>query len=176
MTTIVAVETPDGVLFAADTQATSGHRAELGHRKVFANGTVVLGCAGAVRAADVLKFAELPSCPKDLKGAKLERWVVTELVPAVQKALSEAGALENDNGELHSNGAALVAVNGRLFEVGSDFSAIPSKQAVLGSGSSYALGALRAGATPKEAVQIASHYDVYTGAKVVEYREERLLA
>lgn len=176
MTTIVAVEVQGDVLFAADTQSTAGSRATSGRTKVFANGSVVFGVAGAVRVADVLRFADLPSCPAGLKGVSLEGWAVTELVPALQKALSESGALENSDGEVHADFGALAAVNGRLFRVGSDFSLIGGvKSTSIGSGSSYALGALRAGASPKEAVRIAAEFDVYTGAKVVEYSAERLM-
>lgn len=41
--------------------------------------------------------------------------------------------------------------------------------AAMGSGSEYALGALLAGATPKEAVHIASKLDVYTGGRIKLY-------
>jgi len=38
----------------------------------------------------------------------------------------------------------------------------------LGSGSSYARVAMRLGRTPKEAVEIASEFDIYTGGNIVE--------
>jgi hypothetical protein len=41
--------------------------------------------------------------------------------------------------------------------------------AAMGSGADYALGALYAGATLKEAVRIASKLDVYTGGKITLY-------
>jgi len=176
LTTIIAKEYFGDVAFASDTQSTAGARATAGRTKVFANGSVVFGVAGACRVSDILRFAELPQIPVGLKGVRLERWLITELVPAVQKELTNSGALENDNGEVSSNYEALLAVNGRLFTLGSDFALIGNARfAAIGSGSSYALGALRAGATPKDAVRIAAEFDVYTGAKVIEYSAERLM-
>lgn len=39
----------------------------------------------------------------------------------------------------------------------------------IGSGADFAMGAMCLGASPREAVKVASKYDVYTGGKIREY-------
>lgn len=170
MTTIVAVQRKGDVEFAADSQMTYGNlKSPDSFRKVFANGPVVFGFAGSVRAANVLRFMDVPALPKKrLNRNDLERWVVTDLVPAMQDALETGNAMEIHNNEVDSYSRVLVSVQGSVYEIGSNFSVTRESSGVysVGSGSDFALGAMAAGASPAEAVKIASKLDSYTGGRI----------
>lgn len=58
--------------------------------------------------------------------------------------------------------------DGRLMWWGSEMIAVPIEDDhyAIGSGAAYALGAMAAGATVKEAIQIAAMYDANTGTEV----------
>ena len=88
----------------------------------------------------------------------------------MQHALKDGMAAEFKDGEAHNYSSLLVAVNGRLFEISSDFAFTTNDSRVysVGSGSSYALGALGAGADPESAVKIAAYFDSFTGGDIHE--------
>lgn len=177
MTTIVAAEVKNkkkrSVVFASDSQVSFGSRKErLPDGKIVRNGGIVFGFAGTVRVLNVLKHADLPKPPKSEKREDIEKWAVKKLIPAMRHALKHEDAVELDKGELNTGSALLVAVNGRLFEISSDmaFTTNDARVYSVGSGSSYALGALGAGAEPSEAVRVAAYFDAFTGGDVHEVR------
>lgn len=177
MTTVVAAEIKSKkgkkkVIFASDSQVSFGYRKESmpGNGKVVKNGGITFGFAGSVRVLNILKHTKLPVAPKSTKRLDIERWAVQKLIPAMRKALRDEEAAEFYNGETNTGSALLVAVNGRLFEVGSNFAYTTNDNRVyaVGSGSSYALGALGAGADPRSAVGVAAYFDSFTGGEIHE--------
>ena len=175
MTTVVAAEIKgkkrNKVVFASDSQVSFGHRKEsLPDGKIIKNGDITFGFAGSVRVLNILKHAKLPPVPKSKRRIDIERWAIQKLIPAMRKALRNEEAIEFDRGEANTSSALLIAVNGRLFEVGGDFSYTTNDNRVyaVGSGSSYALGALGAGAEPAHSVAVAAYFDAFTGGEVHE--------
>lgn len=176
MTTIVARRfikkgETRGVVLAADTQVTDGYTKLPGIEKIFSvSEDLVLGSAGRVRVLNVLRHGL--NVPKwDAQAVDdPERWVVTKLVPAMQKALSKATALGEESGWNDTEGRILVVVPGMMAVIGSDFSVDQTHDEfiTLGTGSDVALGAFAMGATPVEAVAVAGQYDVYTGTEILE--------
>lgn len=165
MTTVVAKRTKTGVKFAADEQSTWGHRAVPGAQKIFTNGVVTFGVAGAMRDRDILEFVlKVPSQTKADKENP-RKWVVSKLIPAIQKALEEGGNLSEFEGQKSSDNHILFSVSGLAGYIDTSFSLCGTEEPfwAIGSGSEYALGALAVGADPKMAVQVASFFDVYTG-------------
>lgn len=175
MTTIVAAEIKTKkkrkVVFASDSQVSYGARKEsLPDGKIIRNGPIVFGFAGSVRVLNVLKHADLPKPPKSSKREDVERWAITKLIPAMRHALKHEDAAEIVNSEINMGSSLLVSVNNRLFEISSNFAFTVNDARVysVGSGSSYALGALGAGADPESAIRVASFFDVWTGGEVFE--------
>lgn len=175
MTTVVAAEIKgkkrNKVVFASDSQVSFGGRKEsLPDGKIIRNGDVTFGFAGSVRVLNILKHAKLPRPPKGRKRIDVERWAIQKLIPAMRKALRDEEAIEFNNGESNTASALLVSVHNRLFEVSSDFAYTTNDNRVyaVGSGSSYALGALGAGADPSGAVTVAAYFDAFTGGEVHE--------
>lgn len=175
MTTIVAAEIKEkkkrSVVFASDSQVSYGARKErLPDGKIIRNGDIVFGFAGSVRVLNVLKHADLPKPPKSNKRADVERWAIKKLIPAMRHALRHEEAVEFQNGEVDIASNLLVSVNKRLFEISSNFAFTTNDARVysVGSGSSYALGALAAGAEPEAAIRVAAYFDAFTGGEVFE--------
>lgn len=96
------------------------------------------------------------------------KWIVKILVPAIIKEMKSVDAGFMENGQISSESTVLIAVDGEVGELGGDFSFVQDETGVygVGSGSAYALGALGAGASPKQAVQIAGFFDLYTNQDV----------
>lgn len=120
MTTIIAIEHDNGVTFGWDSRTTEGyHHYESGAQKVFVNKGMVFGAAGAARDANIIRYADLPH--PDEAGWDIDRWVQTKLLPAIREALAEAQALTIRNSEAESDAYLLVAVHGRVYEIGYTF-------------------------------------------------------
>ncbi len=69
----------------------------------------------------------------------------------------------------------LIAVNGVIYEIDDTFSVFLRDDGVygIGSGSSYAIGAVQQGATWRKALQIAAKNDVYTAPPFLMHRQEK---
>ena len=148
MTCIVGVVAPDGVWMGGDSAAISGwDLTRAADPKVFTNGDYLIGYTTSFRMGQLLRFADLPK-PLDRAGDELLGFLVTEFVNAVRTVLKDGGFAKKDS-EVESGGTFLVAVNGRLFEVYSDYQVHESRDdyAAVGSGAQVASGSLHA--TPR---------------------------
>lgn len=177
MTTIAARQTGDGIQFAWDQQTTLGGRKEhTTHPKVFANGKIVFAVAGHVRYSNILAAMSMPKRQRKHQPDTF-KWVSVVLTNAIRQATKDADFASFEDQRISNDSVALVAVDNQLFEIGSDYSVTQTENGLysIGSGSSYALGALMAGASPGEAVEIARHYDIYTGGNVSLARCEEIL-
>lgn len=171
MTTIVAVENENGVTFASDSRVGGRAINDGWVAKVFKNGDLTIGVAGYLRVSQLLKYADLPPVPKGGDPDKLDRWVTRELAPLWNAANQDFADSVNENRAV-GNSEALVSVRGRIYELGAGGSWTRSDSGIyaIGSGMTYALGALEAGASPKKAIRIASKYDGGTNDDVLEIK------
>jgi ATP-dependent protease HslVU (ClpYQ) peptidase subunit len=69
----------------------------------------------------------------------------------------------------------LLAVNGQLFDIDQDLAVSKSADGIyaVGSGADFAIGALHAGATPLQAMEIASKVSAYTAPPFIERKQKR---
>lgn len=177
MTTIIAIEHENGVTFGFDSKVSYGsEHADLEGSKVFANGEVVFGICGAVLDANIFRYAELPKL--DAHEWDIDRWVTTQLLPALHSALRDRGALEVSNGKLSTGGGILLAIRGRVYQAAYDgsWTRHTNKLYSIGSGSSYALGALAVGASVREALRAAEVYDKGTGHRLQVLLDSQIIA
>lgn len=169
MTTVVFRELRDRVEIAFDSQVSAGYRKnELeGQGKVFKVGPVTIGGAGAVGYINQLADMHIPPI-QSMSDTETDRWVQQVLIPKIKMAATMYSPYTRSEGQVA--GIALIAVNGRVYEIGGDFSKIrvSGGNYAIGSGSSYALGALSSGKTAKEAVGIAAQHDMATGYTIRE--------
>ena len=149
MTAIVGVRHRNGVILAADSDATAyngAQRERLDSKIVQFSDTVAMASCGSPRVAQALEFG-LEHFDGPYIGQDEFRWAVKELVPAMQRILDEAGTLaifEEDSIAEMPDSALLFAVRHRLFSILPDFQvaedAVP--WAAEGSGGEVASGVL----------------------------------
>lgn len=87
----------------------------------------------------------------------LRFWELIEGKSAKESGLNDDSELEAI--ELHPEGIFLYAASGKRYRIKDEFFAI-------GSGAPYAIGAMAMGASPKEAVALASRFDPATGGEI----------
>lgn len=141
---------------------------ELEQSKIFEKSGMVIGVAGAVTVLNHLRHGYLPEPPDDLDGEQADAWVTRVLTPAIRAVVEETGIQQDQQG-LYGFGL-LVIVAGRCYEISSDFGWARTRNGIytIGTGDNIALGALAAGASPREAVRIAAQYDPYTGHSITK--------
>lgn len=172
MTTIIAkVNEKSGTIdMAWDSQATAGPRTYHTDKVVTVNGQFRIGVAGHARYGDILQYAGgVPHIhDSDLEDESFDArgWLITQAVPAWIRALKEAEK-EHLEREDWANGVALIILAGRIFELGRDFSVTEDLEyGGIGSGSSYAIGAMAAGKSVEAAIKIAAEHDPGTGGRL----------
>lgn len=69
----------------------------------------------------------------------------------------------------------LIAIGGEIFDISDDFAVCIDIDGIygIGSGSSIAIGALKAGASIKKALEIAADKDPYTGGPFYFYEQDK---
>lgn len=137
------------------------------------NDQFAVGIAGHLRYANLLHRASVNKVhPYDLAQPEFDGygWILDEVVPAWMKAIrKEAESRPEDDERALPWGFALVALAGHIYEVGTDFSVSPSGGfAAIGSGGGYAVTAMHLGKTAKQAVEVATELDIYSGGIVKE--------
>jgi ATP-dependent protease HslVU (ClpYQ) peptidase subunit len=111
--------------------------------KVFTRGEVVLGCAGHLRGAEIVRHAFDPPpipCPD------LDRYMHTSFAGTLRRLFREHGFLSYNQGQERTETTLLVGVRGRLYGVSSNFNVYGDTHPwlALGDGAPQALGALYA--------------------------------
>lgn len=141
MTCIVGVRFRKGVILGADSASSDGHRIYPSRTpKIARRGDLLIAYTSSWRWGDILSHA-LP--PQKAPWRGLDRWLRIELVDAIRTASKSSGYMVvNNNSE--TAGAALLAVRGRLYTLGSDLHVGESLRPYItdGSGCDFAAGSL----------------------------------
>lgn len=125
--------------------------------KVFKLGDMLIGSTTTFRFGQVLQYNfKIPERQKHIDDMQ---YMVSSVVPELRKALKEAGVSEVNN-NVETGGVCLIACNGELYQVQSDFSVLRCSRGfdAIGSGKAFAEGALFAvdgRVSAKEAVKVA---------------------
>jgi ATP-dependent protease HslVU (ClpYQ) peptidase subunit len=174
MTTIIAIETPYGVEIGCDSQATGGDKIQMEQPKVFRNNGAIYGVAGVALLANEMRYADLPEPPK--QPANTDKWMTKELVPALRVILEATALKRDDNDEYELQ--IIVVANNRAYEIGGNTGWVRTTSGVyaIGSGCQFALGAISAGSSLPEALEIAAKHDPYTGYELTVSMASSLLA
>lgn len=164
MTTLIMVQTPDDVILGWDGLMTNGNESTmLVEPKFFVNNGIVYGLAGTKRASDLLAYEDLPAYDP-IGYPDRKKWIVREWIPVFRDLLAAEPALVDEDGRLAGCSIVMV-VGGQAFELDNLLNAAQSIEGIytVGSGGSFARGALFAGATVMEALHVAADIDPYTG-------------
>lgn len=173
MTTIVGVEDLNGSLIVADSATTSDNRTYQSFRmpKVVRRDSYLIAACGSAHPCDLVQYLWLP--PYWDGVTDIPAFARSMIVPSL-KAFLSANDWQPD-GDKDEVLVLLLAVAGCLVQVAEDFSVLHRSDGLyaIGTGAAYAIGALEAGATAEEAVEIASRNDVMTGLPVLSVRQEK---
>lgn len=151
MTTIIAVRQGKKVILASDSQATGGGT-PFTVNKIYQVGGYTFAAAGSLSSAQKTARNLKP------KGKKSKR-----KKPTIERFVK----LMDDD----CYAEYVVAFKKRLYSVGGDGSIVEmgdGEPLGIGSGSAHAIGALCAGASPSEAIEIAAAFDVFSGGEIIE--------
>jgi ATP-dependent protease HslVU (ClpYQ) peptidase subunit len=192
MTTIIGIQGPDYALICSDSRISTidegGFASQIttlgsNTSKVAENGKYLLGAAGDMRAINILHHAFIPPVvPAGTTGKKLDNFITTKYVPALRECFEKQGYASPDNDSAthiaqHSS-TVLTVLSGSIYVIDGDYSWTSDISGLyaLGTGSSYALGALQILCSSKnmtiaqakknalKAIAIAAKYDAYTGS------------
>jgi ATP-dependent protease HslVU (ClpYQ) peptidase subunit len=201
MTTIVGIQGDDYAVICTDSRVSSFDESGMAYQittlgtgtsKVASNGKYLLGAAGDVRAINLLHHVFTPPAPVfSESGAKLDHFITQKFIPALRNCFENHGYAMPDNDTKdhiaeHSS-QIVVVINGTIYIIDGDYSWTSDKTGIyaIGSGSSYALGALHALSNGKElplnkaktsinkALSVASKFDPYTGAPFQTFVQQR---
>lgn len=145
MTTLAAIQGSTWVVVGYDSQVTQdgGRKYSLPSNagKVAEIGEYLIGAAGDLRAVNILSHQLTPpSPPSDAREDDLDHFMISKFVPSLRRAF-DTGGYGKDN--VHES-QLLIVVNATAYELGENYELIRDKHGfyALGSGSSYALGAM----------------------------------
>ena len=195
MTTIVGIQGDRYAVICSDSRISSfddnGNAYQIttlgtGSAKVAQNGRYLLGAAGDVRAINILHHVFQPPAPAaGLKGTKLDKFFTNSFIPALRECFEKQGYAAPDTDEkqhiAEQGSTIMVAVNGTIYIVDSDYSWASDVSGIyaLGSGCAYALGALHmnkslsqkktlgihtAKTLALKALSVAAKFDPHTGS------------
>jgi len=139
MTCIVAITDGTKTVMGGDSAASSADNPEIydfSTSKIFATGEYLVGVCGSYRSGQIARWEmDWPELPP---GADIEEFMVREVVKRVRLAFEAASHAAPLKAQL------LVALRGRLFTIGHDFSAgsLIVPWLAIGSGRHTAYGAL----------------------------------
>jgi len=177
VTTIVAVQYKDKVVFGADSQVTSGAGRRQSHRemvKITSRSLYLIAGSGECAPCDIAQHIWQPPIPKASDVDDLYHFVIAKVVPSLKLCFKENEYKWNEvDADGETKFAFLIAVGGMVFEISDDMSVSLDGSGFygIGSGSDFALGALIAGAPIEKALTIAADNDIYTSAPFIYHTQ-----
>jgi ATP-dependent protease HslVU (ClpYQ) peptidase subunit len=166
VTTIIGVEYENRCVVLGDSRVV-GDSKIYSHPdmvKVVTNGNFIIGAAGDVRALQVILHTWKPPAAVAKDKENIFQFMISKVVPSLKQQLNDYGLLDTKSSDKEFELYVLIAFNGNIFEIDSDFAVSRSDSGYygIGTGGDYALGALYAGATPEQAASIAALNDSKT--------------
>jgi hypothetical protein len=170
MTTIIGIESDHAATIMADNRVTDDSGKIYGHPdvvKVTKTGQYLIAGSGEVLPCDIAQHSWKPPRVTVLAQKNLYKFMVSKVMPSLRKCLKDNGY--NFDGEGEDRFQFLIAVCGQIFEVDDDLGLTKTANGIysIGSGSAYALGALAAGATMKQAMEISSELTAFTSGPYI---------
>jgi ATP-dependent protease HslVU (ClpYQ) peptidase subunit len=154
MTTIIAMQGDGWAVVGADSRITDSNRLYTmtkGAGKVVSNNDYLFAASGDLRAINIIEHAFNPPDATGYSGKDLDAFITTDFIPALRKCFQEQGYEENDDKDskeaaVEHGSSIIVAVNGVLYEISSDYSWLRDIAGLYanGSGGDYAIGAAHA--------------------------------
>jgi len=175
VTTIIAIQHRNKVVFGADSQVTAGNGRVQRHVemvKISQRGSFLIAGSGEVAPCDIAQHIWKPPSPKGVEWNDLYHFMISKVIPSLKQCFKE-NEYKWDKEEEEDKFNFLIALGGQVFEIADDMSLTLDSSGFygIGSGSSYAIGALEAGAKLEEALEIAARNDAYTSPPFLYYTQ-----
>lgn len=167
MTTIIAAQLPNKVLFGADSLVTSTRKYNHPRMvKISQRGQYIIAGSGLSSFCDVAQHIWNPPAPTAADKKDLYHFVIAKLIPSMKQCFKDNDLKLDDDKDEDTRFAFLIAIGGEVFDIADDFAVSLTSSGFygVGSGSGLAIGALEAGASIEQALEIASRHDPYTAA------------
>jgi ATP-dependent protease HslVU (ClpYQ) peptidase subunit len=179
MTTIIGVEHEDGCVLLADSRTTDSEGRIYSHSsitKLNKRGDFIIGGSGEASPCDIAQHLWIPPKLTARDRKDLQHFMIVKAMPSLRKCLSSNGYNFDERSNDGSRFQMLIAVNGVIFDVDQDLVASRNEPGIyaVGSGSSYALGALHAGADIMGAMEIAASLTVYTAPPYLQLEQSKV--
>lgn len=177
MTTIIGLEYPKSAIIVADSQTTDANGYIYNHpdvKKIAERGPFLVAGSGEVLPCDVAQHIWEPPVPNKTDYKNLYHFMIAKAMPSLRKCLTDNGYnFDEDNKELRFQ--FIVAIGGEIFDIDQECSVSKNTSGVYaaGSGASYALGALHAGADAFEAMEIASKLTAFTAGPYISREQPK---
>jgi ATP-dependent protease HslVU (ClpYQ) peptidase subunit len=176
MTTIIGVQYEDRCLLLADNQVTDDSGRIYRHpqmAKLTERGNFLIAGSGEVSPCDIAQHIWNPPKLTARDSRDVYHFMIAKAMPSLRKCLTKNGYDFNEEHDKAKEGARfqfLMAVGGELFDIDQDLAVMKNGNGFysVGSGSSYALGALHAGAKPMKAMEIAAKLTAFTSGPYIE--------
>ena len=176
MTTIVGVCKNGNVTMGADSQVTvdSTRVNSLIMEKITKNNGYLIAGSGDAGPCDILQHIFIPPIPTANERKNLYKFMITKFVPAMRECLEE-NDYKTDPSDKDSGFSMLIAFDGEIFDISDDYSVLVSEDGIygVGNGAKWAMGALHAGASVQEALEVAAKKDIYTSGPFQIVRQQK---
>ena len=167
MTTILALESVHGVTIGADSKISDSSGGIWIHpdaKKITSVGKYLIAGSGDVNALDIAHHLWTPPIPTAKDKKDIYHFFISKVIPSLKQTMKDNDykiVADKDEDERFN---FLIAIEGRVFEVGDDFSVAMRSDGIygIGSGSDIGRGALYAGASIEQALTIAAAHDNFT--------------
>ena len=178
MTTIIGVQHEDGCVLLADSRTTDGSGRIYSHasvKKLSECGPAIVGGSGEVMPCDITQhiWVAPPLTAKDKKDPF--HYMITKAMPSLRKCLTQHGYNFDEPSPGENRFQFLIAVDGEIFDVDQDLavSRVDDGIYAVGSGAPYAIGALHAGASIMEAMEIAAKVTAFTAPPYIRMEQKK---
>jgi len=176
VTTIVAVQKKEGVFFGADSLVTAGRKYNHPRMvKISQKGQFIIAGSGLSSYCDVAQHIWTPPKPTVEDRKDLYHFLIAKVIPNLKQCFKDNDLKLDGDKDDEPRFAFLIAVCGEVFDIADDFAVSLTSSGFygVGSGSSLAIGALEAGASISEALEIAGRHDPYTAAPFLYLEQKR---
>jgi hypothetical protein len=176
MTTIIGIEKADGCCLVADSRVTDPAGKVFSHpavTKINKRGAFLVAGAGEVVPCDIAQHIWVPPLLTEKDKKDIYHFMIVKVMPSLRKCFIENGYSFEETGDNRFH--FLLAVNGELFDIDQDLAVSKNADGIyaVGSGADFAVGALHAGATPMQAMEIAARVSAYTAPPFIQRDQKR---
>jgi ATP-dependent protease HslVU (ClpYQ) peptidase subunit len=175
MTTIIAKVSKSKVEFGADSLVSSSRKYSHPNMvKIVERGPYLIAGSGLSAPCDIIQHIWKPPTPIQADRSDMYHFVISRVIPSMKDCFKyNEYKWDESNEETKFN--FLLAIGGEVYDIGDDFAVCIDAGGIygIGSGASFAVGALKAGATIEKALEIAAEIDPYTASPFHYYEQER---